>query len=194
MVTRLHSVFSDLALDPPLEVCGACEHGVAGLAGACGTSVTDVTVQLPATVHLAYVWATRVTMATGDSRFSSISSANHVVCDVDTNAPIVLRVAHSVGNSGHLSLLQVRVHASWVLDLSPTCDVALVSWLHIGFWKTHGLYILAEQNWFLQLEQSNVVVEVASVVLLMHEHLFHLHVDLRILINVSVMFSHSHLE
>jgi len=178
MVTPLHSVLPDLVLDPPLEVEGSCKHGVTLRTVALRASVTDVTVKFPSAVHLANVWATRVSVATGFSRVSSISSTDHSVCDCDAYVLEVLSVADLVRYGWQHCLLQVCVHVSWVLDLAPTCDIALMSWLYIGFWQTDWLHPLVEYDGLLQLEQGDVVVEVAPVVLLMHEHLLDLHVNL----------------
>jgi len=68
------------------------------------------------------------------------------------------------------------VHATGMINLSPTCNVALGASLDISGWQADGLHVFTELDGFCQLEESNVVVQ--ATVFSVHNNVLNVNVAL----------------
>jgi len=152
-------------------------------------------VKFPFSVDLADVWTTRISVA---SRFwvdTTLTSADHTVGDWKRDDLPVLGIADFGVNNWKYSLLKFSgVHVSWMAGLSPSCDVTFGSWCWSCGWQTSWLDIFVEHDWFLQLEQGDIVVESAGVPLWVADDFLNLMVNLGSFISASVPFSYTDLE
>jgi hypothetical protein len=121
--------------------------------------MAHISVQFPFAADLADVWSSTVSMAARDSGLSPVTTTDHGLRHWDSDSRKILFVADVVADDVHLGLLQVAVHTARVTDLSPTSDVALVSWLQVCRWQTYGLHIFVHHHRFRQLEERNVIVK-----------------------------------
>jgi len=188
------TIFLHVVEDPVFEECGARKHGVRFGGLASWGSMTDITVQLPSSVNLAHERATTITMATRDGVHSALSGADHSRSDGNADGLLVLCFADFVVHDWHDGLLEEVMHASWVLDLAPTCKHAFgARWQRFGR-QASGLNVFAEDGWSSELEQGDVVVQISGVPLRVGDHSLHIDVVLRAFSVVPVVFTNSNLE
>jgi len=152
-------------------------------------------VQFPFSVDLADVWATGISVA---SRFwvdTTFTGTDHTASDWKRDDLPVLGIADFGVDNWKDSLLKFSgVHVSWMAGLSPSCDVTFGSWCWSCGWQTSWLDIFVEHDWFLQLEQSDIVVESARVPLWVADDALNFVVDLGSFTCTSVPLSYADLE
>jgi len=188
------TIFLHVLEDPVFEECGARKHCVRFGGLASWGSMTDITVQLPSSVNLAHEWTATITMATRDGVHSTLSGADHSRSDGNADGLLVLCFADFVVHDWHDGLLEEVMHASWVLDLAPTCEHAFgARWQRFGR-QASGLNVFAEDGWPSELEQGDVVVQISGVPLRVGNHSLHIDVVLRAFSVVPVVFTNSNLE
>lgn len=153
--------------------------------------MTDIPVELPSATNATNVRSTAVSMATRDAVDAALSSADHARRHRNSNVRVVLGVTDGVTDDRHASLLQITVHVPGMHNLAPSCNVALLSRLHIATRQTGRLDVLVEDNRPLQFQQSDVRVEL-SVVVGVGQHFFHGDIYLAPFCDVSVVLTHTH--
>merc|ERR1719505_249861 len=82
--------------DPVLEEADTRKHGECVGGGTTRRPVAYRTMEFPTTTHFTNQRTTTITMTTTSSRLSSITTANHALCDWYRNNIFVLQITSSI--------------------------------------------------------------------------------------------------